>query len=105
MGFAIDVGTTTVVVLLVDLVTGEVLSRTSGFNEQIRFGDNVITRIAAARNPKELAAMQNAIVTETIRPLLIHACELAGRPLERLARSEERRVGKECRSRWSPCPS
>lgn len=85
MGFAIDVGTTTVVVLLVDLVTGEVLSRTSGFNEQIRFGDNVITRIAAARNPKELAAMQNAIVTETIRPLLIHACELAGRPLERLA--------------------
>src|SRR2546422_9699701 len=26
----------------------------------------------------------------------------AGRPLATYARSEERRVGKECRSRWSP---
>ena len=36
-------------------------------------------------------------------PLLIVATE-EGRPVARLlaARSEERRVGKECRSRWSP---
>jgi uncharacterized 2Fe-2S/4Fe-4S cluster protein (DUF4445 family) len=83
--FAVDVGTTTVVVLLVDLVTGNMLSRTSGLNEQIRFGDNVITRIEAARNPKELAAMQRAVVMETIQPLLARACELAGRSVERIA--------------------
>src|SRR2546430_12543431 len=29
------------------------------------------------------------------------SCSAAGRPMLR-ARSEERRVGKECRSRWSP---
>ena len=83
--FAVDVGTTTVVVLLVDLVTGEVLSRAGAFNEQIRFGDNVVTRIEAARSPDNLAAMQRAIVMETIEPLLRLACERAGRGLDRIA--------------------
>jgi uncharacterized 2Fe-2S/4Fe-4S cluster protein (DUF4445 family) len=83
--FAVDVGTTTVVVLLVDLVTGEVLSRAGAFNEQIRFGDNVITRIEAAHKPENLAALQRAIVMETIQPLLLRACERAGRSLERIA--------------------
>lgn len=83
--FAVDVGTTTVVVLLVDLVTGEVLSRAGAFNEQIRFGDNVVTRIEAAHKPENLAAMQRAIVMETIQPLLLRACERAGRSLERIA--------------------
>jgi uncharacterized 2Fe-2S/4Fe-4S cluster protein (DUF4445 family) len=83
--FAVDVGTTTVVVLLVDLVTGEALSRAGAFNEQIRFGDNVVTRIEAARKPENLVAMQRAIVGETIRPLLLRACERADRPLDRIA--------------------
>ena len=82
--FAVDVGTTTVVVLLVDLATGEVLSRAGAFNEQIRFGDNVLTRIEAARKPENLAAMQRAIVMETIQPLLLRVCERAGRALERI---------------------
>jgi uncharacterized 2Fe-2S/4Fe-4S cluster protein (DUF4445 family) len=84
-GFAVDAGTTTVVLLLVDLVTGQVLSQAGAFNEQIRFGDNVITRIEAARKPEDLAAMQRAIVAETIQPLLLLACQRAGRPLERIA--------------------
>ena len=83
--FAVDVGTTTVVVLLVDLVTGEVLSRAGGFNEQIRFGDNVLTRIEAAHRPGTLEAMQRAIVEQTIQPILQRACQRAGRSLERIA--------------------
>jgi uncharacterized 2Fe-2S/4Fe-4S cluster protein (DUF4445 family) len=83
--FAVDIGTTTVVVLLVDLVTGEVLSRAGGFNEQIRFGDNVVTRIEAARDPETLLALQRAIVVETIQPLLVKACGRAGRLPERMA--------------------
>jgi uncharacterized 2Fe-2S/4Fe-4S cluster protein (DUF4445 family) len=82
--FAVDVGTTTVVVLLVDLVTGEVLSRAGAFNEQIRFGDNVVTRIESARQPENRAAMQRTIVMETIRPLLLRACEQAGRSVARI---------------------
>ena len=83
--FAVDVGTTTVVVLLVDLATGDVLSRAGAFNEQIRFGDNVVTRIDAAREPGNLAAMQRAVVMETIQPLLVLACERAGRSMARIA--------------------
>jgi uncharacterized 2Fe-2S/4Fe-4S cluster protein (DUF4445 family) len=83
--FAVDVGTTTVVVLLVDLVTGGVLSRAGAFNEQIRFGDNVVTRIEAAHKPENLSALQRAVVMETIQPLLLRACERAGRSLERIA--------------------
>ena len=83
--FAVDVGTTTVVVLLVDLVSGEVLSRAGAFNEQIRFGDNVVTRIDAARTPEAIAVQQKAVVVETIAPLLLRACEHAGRGPERIA--------------------
>ena len=84
LAFAVDVGTTTVVVLLVDLVTGAVLSRAGAFNEQIRFGDNVTTRIEAAHKPENRSAMQYAIVMETIQPLLLRACERAGRLAERI---------------------
>ena len=83
--FAIDVGTTTVVVLLVDLITGTVLSRAGAFNEQITFGDNVITRIAAAQTPENLTAMQHAIAMKTIQPLLVSACQRAGRTMDRIA--------------------
>lgn len=84
-GFAVDIGTTTVVVLLVDLTTGETLSRAGGFNGQIRFGDNVLTRIDAARTPEAIAAMKSAIVGETLAPLMLDACQRAGRGPERIA--------------------
>jgi uncharacterized 2Fe-2S/4Fe-4S cluster protein (DUF4445 family) len=77
LGVAIDLGTTTVVVLLVDLATGEILSRAGAFNQQIRFGDNVLTRIDAVRAPGALQAMQAAAAQETLVPLLTAACEKA----------------------------
>ncbi len=83
--FAVDIGTTTVVVLLVDLTNGNVLSRAGGFNAQIRFGDNVLTRIDTARTPQAIAAMQQAVVCETLAPLLLQACERAERDLSRIA--------------------
>lgn len=82
--FAVDIGTATVVVLLVDLVSGEVLSRAGGFNEQIRFGDTVVTRIESGRKAETLAAMQRAVVAETIQPLLLRACERAQRDVRRI---------------------
>lgn len=84
-GFAIDLGTTTVVVLLADLGSGKILSRASGFNAQIRFGDNVVTRIAAGGCRRTLDAMRGALVCESLAPLLAEACEAAGRAPSRLA--------------------
>jgi uncharacterized 2Fe-2S/4Fe-4S cluster protein (DUF4445 family) len=83
--FAVDIGTTTVVVLLVDLATGEVLSRAGDFSAQIRFGDNVITRIGAASSPAVRKKMRQALVEETLAPLLKKACKRAGRDVSRLA--------------------
>jgi uncharacterized 2Fe-2S/4Fe-4S cluster protein (DUF4445 family) len=83
--FAVDVGTTTVVVLLADLATGAVLARAGDFSAQIRFGDNVITRIGAASSSETRGEMRRALVEETLRPLLETACKRAGRDVSRLA--------------------
>ena len=48
-GVAFDVGSTTVVAFLMDLMTGETLSVKAAMNPQIAFGDDVITRISFCR--------------------------------------------------------
>jgi uncharacterized 2Fe-2S/4Fe-4S cluster protein (DUF4445 family) len=83
--FAVDIGTTTVVILLVDLTNGQILSRAGGFNAQIRFGDNVLTRIGSGASPAMRQAMRRALVEETLGPLLKKACARAGRDPSRLA--------------------
>src|SRR2546425_13248781 len=42
----------------------------------------------------------DSLIFEQLQPETWQSCYLM--PLNRLNRSEERRVGKECRSRWSP---
>ncbi len=44
-GIAVDVGTTTLVTHLVDLSTGAVMDMAGSHNEQIQYGDDVISRI------------------------------------------------------------
>ncbi len=48
LGLAIDVGTTTIVVYLVDMADGRILAATSGHNRQAACGDDVINRIVCA---------------------------------------------------------
>lgn len=47
-GIAVDIGTTTVVVYFVNLSTGEIVDIGSTYNSQMRYGDDVITRIVHA---------------------------------------------------------
>ena len=80
-GVAVDVGTTTVVVLIVDLGTGRILGQASGFNRQMALGDDVLTRINLCINaPAMLAELQEAVVDRTIRRLLAVALQQAGEP-------------------------
>ena len=44
----------------------------------------------------------NPVAIKVVRPGIKRAIERDISLMKRLARSEERRVGKECRSRWSP---
>lgn len=47
-GVAIDIGTTTVAMQLVDLSTGEMISQVSDYNKQLIYGEDVLTRIMFA---------------------------------------------------------
>jgi len=53
VGLAIDIGTTTVTVYLVNLKTGDTLQRLSTYNEQFVYGEDVITRIVHASRSEE----------------------------------------------------
>ncbi len=44
-GLAVDIGTTTVSAVIINMATGEILAKSSSGNGQIRYGADVINRI------------------------------------------------------------
>ena len=76
-GIAVDIGTTTVVVFLVDVVTGRIIDMGSTYNSQIRHGDDVITRIVHATERGGLAELREA-VTGDLNDILHSICERQG---------------------------
>ncbi|SHI14768.1 Uncharacterized 2Fe-2 and 4Fe-4S clusters-containing protein, contains DUF4445 domain [Sporobacter termitidis DSM 10068] len=52
-GYAVDLGSTTIIMQLVDLATGVILGQESMFNAQIRFGDEILSRIFYAKDKAE----------------------------------------------------
>ncbi|MEE8470287.1 MAG: ASKHA domain-containing protein [Dehalococcoidia bacterium] len=61
-GLAIDVGTTTVVVQLIDLNTGKVLGVEASHNLQARYGEDVISRMVFACSRGSLEALHGAVI-------------------------------------------
>lgn len=59
---AVDVGTTTVYVQLLDLKNKTVLAEASDYNPQISYGEDVITRILYAVKPGGLDKLQETII-------------------------------------------
>ena len=68
LGLAIDIGTTTIVVYLVDMENGTVLAATAGHNRQADCGDDVINRIVCAEKDgvKKLSRMALATINGLI---------------------------------------
>jgi uncharacterized 2Fe-2S/4Fe-4S cluster protein (DUF4445 family) len=57
---AIDIGTTTVSLYLVDLMSGQVLARSADYNAQVTRGEDIISRIIyASQKPKGTRRSQN----------------------------------------------
>ena len=77
-GCAIDIGTTTVSMVLVDLENGKILAKGSSGNGQIRFGADVINRIIEQGKPGGKKKLQDAIVKETLTPNIANLCKSAG---------------------------
>lgn len=81
-GLAIDIGTTSVAALLVDLDDGAILAKASAGNGQIRYGADVINRIMQQQKDDGIRKLQAAIVDETLQPLILELCHAAKLPRE-----------------------
>ena len=75
-GAAIDIGTTTVTLWLVDLVTGEVVQQVSEYNRQISRGEDVVSRIVYASKNNGGEEIRQ-LVLETINELVERVCQRA----------------------------
>lgn len=70
--FAVDLGTTTVIIRLVDVAGRKTLRETSVNNPQVKWGEDILSRIIFARKPENLS---------TLRTCLIQACAHAMRKM------------------------
>ena len=73
-GLAVDIGTTTVCGVLVDLNNGKVIAEASAYNEQIIFGEDVIARIIYSQRPGGLKTLQEKVV-HTINQVIDSVCK------------------------------
>jgi uncharacterized 2Fe-2S/4Fe-4S cluster protein (DUF4445 family) len=72
-GLAVDIGTTTCSGVLIDLNTGKVIAEASGYNAQIRYGEDVISRIIYAGRAAGLRALQDRVIS-TINGIIEDIC-------------------------------
>ena len=78
VGCAIDIGTTTVTMVFTDLTSGKLLAKGSSGNGQIRYGADVINRIIESGRSGGKAKLQNAIIKETLVPIIANLCKTSG---------------------------
>lgn len=73
-GIAVDIGTTTCAVHLVDLVSGRILGTASGYNGQITRGTDIISRINYASTPQRLEELRTLVLTN-LNNLILDLCD------------------------------
>ncbi len=77
-GIAVDVGSTTIALHLADLATGEVVASSGRMNPQIRFGEDLMSRVSHAMMHPGGTAEMTAAVREAIDALIGEAGTEAG---------------------------
>ena len=77
VGCAIDIGTTTVTMVLTDLESGRILAKGSSGKGQIRYGADVINRIIEQSKSGGRKKLQDAIIKETLSPIIANLCKSA----------------------------
>ena len=74
-GVAIDLGTTKIACLLINLITGETIDKKGVMNPQINFGEDVMSRINfASENPQNLVQIQKVVI-DAINDSIRDICE------------------------------
>ena len=80
-GVALDIGSTTIAGHLMDLQTGEALATAGVMNPQIRFGEDLMSRVSYAMLNDGGAAAMTTAVRETINELVFDLCREAAIPI------------------------
>jgi len=84
LGIAVDIGTTTVAAILVELSTGKILAREAAYNRQIELADNIASRIALCREDENLKKLQHLIIKKTLVPMFVKLSAQSSRSLEQV---------------------
>jgi uncharacterized 2Fe-2S/4Fe-4S cluster protein (DUF4445 family) len=83
VGLAVDIGTTKIAGYLVDLESGKTLASRGLMNPQIAYGEDVVSRIAAASKSADDAARLQALLVDTLSQLAAELCaEVGADPLD-----------------------
>jgi uncharacterized 2Fe-2S/4Fe-4S cluster protein (DUF4445 family) len=77
-GLAVDVGSTTVVAHLCDLRTGAVLATQAAMNPQVRFGEDLMSRVSYANSEAQGLSRLNRAIIRTLNELAEKAAAEAG---------------------------
>ena len=77
-GLALDVGSTTIAAHLCDLASGEVVASAGRMNPQIRFGEDLMSRVSYAMMNPGGAAQMTAVVRQAIGELAAEVSASAG---------------------------
>lgn len=72
-GMAVDIGTTTIGGVLIDLNSGKVIAEASAYNGQISHGEDVISRIIYSQRPGGLKSLQEKVVA-SINKIIATIC-------------------------------
>ena len=77
-GLAVDIGSTTVVAHLCDLRTGAVLATEAAMNPQVRYGEDLMSRVSYANSePQGLSRLHRSMI-RTLNELAENAAKAAG---------------------------
>jgi len=82
LGFAVDIGSTKLAGYLMDLTTGDLLSKASAMNPQIPYGEDIISRIASAIESEENNKILHETLVRSIKPMLIETCKNTKQSIE-----------------------
>jgi uncharacterized 2Fe-2S/4Fe-4S cluster protein (DUF4445 family) len=77
-GLAVDVGSTTIAAHLCDLLTGNVLATSGAMNPQIRFGEDLMSRVSYSMMHPEGAQQMTAAVRGALNELITQVAQEAG---------------------------
>ncbi|MDP9010960.1 MAG: ASKHA domain-containing protein [Pseudomonadota bacterium] len=77
-GLAVDIGSTTIAAHLCDLLSGEVIASAGVMNPQIRFGEDLMSRVSYSMMNPGGAALMTVAVREALCGLAVEVAQQAG---------------------------